>query len=424
MRRAHYNAAMTAAGKFRVGEWVADTDACLIRKDGVVKKLEPKTADLLALLIAHRGEVVSRGAIVAALWPDVTVGEDALPQAVSRLRKALADNPKAPRYVETAPKRGYRLIAPSAPVDARAEKTGRAAGLRLRPVAIGGGGLLAALFAGVLALSALGDGGPASAAVLATERADDRYMQFTRADNETAIALYEQAIADEPGYAPAHAGLANALVQRAVRWRGAAGGEPAAATLGAALASERLRAPQAREVLYRAQALAERAVRLSPQDADALKALGLVYAAQGKLGAAVSAHQRAVALDPGAWPALVNLGELHDIKGDRAGALAYLEKAYAAMDRAYDAEPQRIGLWHAKLGAEIGARHLASGDLQAAEFWHRRVLKLAPLEPSAAGLARVLKASGDAQEGRRLCADLIARIGNDNACGRFLAEEA
>ena len=95
------------------------------------------------------------------------------------------------------------------------------------------------------------------------------------------------------------------------------------------------------------------------------------------------------------------------------------------MNRAYDAEPQRIGLWHARLGAEIGARHLASGDLQAAEFWHRRVLTLAPFEPAAvAGLARVLEASGDAEGGRRLCMELIARIGDDNACARFLSGNA
>ena len=416
---------MTATGKFRVGEWTVDADACLMRKDGAGKdslprKLEPKTVDLLALLAGRAGEVVSRRDIVEALWPDAIVGEDALPQAVSRLRKALGDDSKAPRYVETVPKRGYRLIAPAAPIKAR-----RATAGARRPVAIGGGGLLAVAFAGVLMFSASGEGGPAAAAVAATERADDRYMQFTRAGNETAIVLYEQAIADEPNYAPAHAGLANALVQRAVRWRDAADGPPGATTLGEALASERLRAPQAREVLYRAQALAERAVRLSPGDADALKALGLVYSAQGKLDDAVAAHERAVAADPDAWPALVNLGELHDIKGERAAAVAYLEKAYAAMDRAYDAEPQRVGPWHARLGAEIGARHLASGNLQAAEFWHRRVLAFAPLEPAAAaGLARVLKTSGDAEEGRRLCAAVTARIGDDNACGRFLDREA
>ena len=46
-----------------------------------------------------------------SLWPGVIVGEDTLARAVSRLRKALGDETKAPTYIETLPKRGYRLIA-------------------------------------------------------------------------------------------------------------------------------------------------------------------------------------------------------------------------------------------------------------------------------------------------------------------------
>lgn len=58
--------------------------------------------------------VDGRGLIQVALrtrWPDVTVGEDTLARSVSKLRKALGDDPKAPRFIETIPKRGYRLIA-------------------------------------------------------------------------------------------------------------------------------------------------------------------------------------------------------------------------------------------------------------------------------------------------------------------------
>lgn len=48
---------------------------------------------------------------MAALWPGVVVGEDAVTQAVIKLRKALQDPARSPRYIETISKRGYRLVA-------------------------------------------------------------------------------------------------------------------------------------------------------------------------------------------------------------------------------------------------------------------------------------------------------------------------
>src|SRR5438270_13793337 len=47
---------------------------------------------------------------MAALWPGVIVGEDSLARTVSKLRQALGDDAKAPRYIETIAKRGYRLL--------------------------------------------------------------------------------------------------------------------------------------------------------------------------------------------------------------------------------------------------------------------------------------------------------------------------
>jgi TolB-like protein/cytochrome c-type biogenesis protein CcmH/NrfG len=56
--------------------------------------------------------VVSRDALLAAIWPGVVVGDDALTQTVIKLRKALGDDARAPRHIETFSKRGYRLVAP------------------------------------------------------------------------------------------------------------------------------------------------------------------------------------------------------------------------------------------------------------------------------------------------------------------------
>lgn len=257
-----------------------------------------------------------------------------------------------------------------------------------------------------------------------TARADGFYMQFTLRGNESAIALYEQAIADEPSFAPAQAGLANALVQRVVRWPAMLqSSKDGVTSLGAALDVGLTETPEAREVLERAHALAERSVRIAPNDASALKALGFVDSARGDFSAAIKAYQKAVISDSDAWIPLVNLGELYQLQGDRKNSIDYFEQAYAVMERVYDSEPQRIGSRHAPLGVAIAQAYEASGAPQEAEIWYQRVLAYAPLEPVAtAGLAGVLAVSGDIAEARRLCSRLVAKTGLYSGCDKLLEE--
>ncbi|KAF1717141.1 hypothetical protein CSC74_08140 [Pseudoxanthomonas yeongjuensis] len=65
--------------------------------------------DLLFVLAAHAGQVVTREQLMTRLWPGLVVGEDSLARTVSKLRQSLGDDAKAPRYIETIAKRGYRL---------------------------------------------------------------------------------------------------------------------------------------------------------------------------------------------------------------------------------------------------------------------------------------------------------------------------
>src|SRR5688572_143550 len=95
-----------------IGEWKVDAERNELRRKGESLRLEPKAIEVL-LFLAHRpGRVVPREELLAAVWPGVIVGDDALTQAIIKLRKALGDDAQAPRYIETIPKRGYRLIAP------------------------------------------------------------------------------------------------------------------------------------------------------------------------------------------------------------------------------------------------------------------------------------------------------------------------
>jgi hypothetical protein len=60
--------------------------------------------------VSEPGRLFTREQIEAALWPDVTVTEDSLTQAVRRVRIALGEDPKRPRFIETVPRRGYRWV--------------------------------------------------------------------------------------------------------------------------------------------------------------------------------------------------------------------------------------------------------------------------------------------------------------------------
>jgi DNA-binding winged helix-turn-helix (wHTH) protein/TolB-like protein len=96
----------------QIGEWSADRASNELRRGSETVRIEPKAMDVLMLLADHVDRVVSREELFAAVWPGVVVGDEALTQTINKLRKALGDNSRAPSYIETIAKRGYRLIAP------------------------------------------------------------------------------------------------------------------------------------------------------------------------------------------------------------------------------------------------------------------------------------------------------------------------
>ncbi len=74
-------------------------------------RLTPKAGGLLAALVSRAGELVTKQDLLASLWRDVAVSDDALTSCVRELRRALADDAKRPRFIETRHRRGYRFIA-------------------------------------------------------------------------------------------------------------------------------------------------------------------------------------------------------------------------------------------------------------------------------------------------------------------------
>jgi TolB-like protein/DNA-binding winged helix-turn-helix (wHTH) protein/Tfp pilus assembly protein PilF len=101
----------------RIGEWSVEPALDALRRGGETVRLEPKAMEVLVFLASRPGQVVSREELLSAVWPGVVVADEALSQVVTKLRKALGDDARAPTYIETISKRGYRLIARVEPLE-------------------------------------------------------------------------------------------------------------------------------------------------------------------------------------------------------------------------------------------------------------------------------------------------------------------
>ncbi|MDH5785472.1 MAG: winged helix-turn-helix domain-containing protein [Chromatiales bacterium] len=110
----------TPEGPFKLGDWVVDPASCHIQRGGEDIRVEPKMMDVLLYLVTHAGQVVSRDELEAHAWRGMVVSYDALSSCIIKLRKALGDDSHHPSYIETVPKRGYRLIAPVSAVQSKA----------------------------------------------------------------------------------------------------------------------------------------------------------------------------------------------------------------------------------------------------------------------------------------------------------------
>ncbi len=97
--------------RYVFGDVVVALEAETVTRAGVVVSLEPKAFRLLVFLIENRGRLVEKQELLDAVWEDAFVGDNALTRVIAQLRKALGDEAKAAKYIETVPTRGYRFIA-------------------------------------------------------------------------------------------------------------------------------------------------------------------------------------------------------------------------------------------------------------------------------------------------------------------------
>src|ERR1044071_8728902 len=96
---------------FRLGDWLVDPSADSMSRDGTTVKVDGRHMRVLLLLAKHAGEIVSVQQIEDEVWRNEIVTQNSIHQAIAQLRKGLGDNRKAPRYIETVARKGYRLVA-------------------------------------------------------------------------------------------------------------------------------------------------------------------------------------------------------------------------------------------------------------------------------------------------------------------------
>jgi len=98
-------------GKFSVADWTVEPELNLISDGNRTIHLEPKVMRVLVQLATSPGHVLTKERLIETVWPDTFVSDDALTRCISVLRREMRDDSRSPRYIQTIPKAGYRLVA-------------------------------------------------------------------------------------------------------------------------------------------------------------------------------------------------------------------------------------------------------------------------------------------------------------------------
>ena len=101
----------TVPNRIYIDDWLILPPEGLISRDEQTIRIEPKAMAVLTYLASRPGEVVTREELEKDVWRGAVIGYDAVTSTIIKLRKALQDNARKPRYIATIPKRGYQLIA-------------------------------------------------------------------------------------------------------------------------------------------------------------------------------------------------------------------------------------------------------------------------------------------------------------------------
>lgn len=261
----------------RFGDWIFDPGTRRLCGNGGESRLSPKASDVLQALAETPGRVWSRAALLERVWPNVIVTEEVLTHAIAELRRALHDDFRAPKLIETVHKSGYRLLD-CACLAADGEDAG--------------------------------DSDPAfdlecySMHLEALALFDRGHQSNTRA----AETLFRRIVAARPDFAPAYAGLAKALTFLRTYYEPEGGG------------------------LEEPLAHCRTAKRIDPNLAEAYAVEGLIFAINGKLDVGRKQFERAFELKR-------DSGEIHYLFGRACFAELNIELAAPMLERSAALRP-------------------------------------------------------------------------------------
>jgi DNA-binding winged helix-turn-helix (wHTH) protein len=262
---------------YRFGTFTLDVRERRLTSGAEAIRLSPKAFAVLAALVQQPGRLVTKDELLARVWPESFVEEGILTVHMSTLRKALGDDTRPSSYIETVARSGYRFIAGVTCDHADEERSTLLA--TARPVEL---------------YELVG-------------RGRSHLMSGSFFELPGAVDAFRAAVAIDPTYAPAHAGLARARCAQAT-----------------------LRAAPHQEAFVEAKASALRALAMDSNSADAQVALGTVlFLSEWDWRAAEHSLRRALDISPDHTEALLQYGSLQEAQGRIDEGLRVKEQALA-----------------------------------------------------------------------------------------------
>jgi DNA-binding winged helix-turn-helix (wHTH) protein/predicted Zn-dependent protease len=308
---------MTKREIYEFGEFTLDAPERRLSRGSQSIPLAPKEHDLLLALVRNAGRLVTKSELLEQVWPASFVEEGILSVHISTLRKLLGDRDSASRFIETVPRAGYRFVGPV---------------VRVPEVALSG--MDAATQARMYELYGRG-----------------RSLLLASSIHELpkAMEAFRAAAELDPGYAPAHAGMA-------MTW--------------CSQAAFRLIPPT--QAYAEAKSAALRAIAMDADCADAQVALGTVlFFSEWNWAAAEKSLKRALQLNP-------NHSEAYVVYGQLLEALGNLEEGLETKLKALQRDP------HSPLvHLQISMSYWHQRRYDDAIDWANKTLQIDPLHPHA-----------------------------------------
>lgn len=394
-------------GSFKIGDWLVEPELNRVSCGQREIHLEPKIMAVLLLLAEQPGTVISKESLITSVWHNSFVTEQVLTNAIWELRKALGDEARSPTYIQTVPKKGYRLIAAvsnnisqslsSQTVPAQSHPQSNYSFLLIgsrRAVAIGAAITIIVALTGLMILRA---GLIRSRSEMAKMRAQqqaqaayakglEQFQRRTHAGLLESLNYFEEAIRLHPAYAPAHAYVAAnyiLLVPKAMKpvegYSKARAAAVRAIELNPQLSEAHSALAMVKVIFERDWAEADRefqlAVRLDPQNVLARTWYAKYLMAANRLPAAMEQINTACSIAPNSVEALATAGEIFRRNGQD-------DEALRAFQKVIELDPDHIYA-HNGLGNIYHKRLL----LEQARREYQKVMELMG-EPAAETLAR------------------------------------